>query len=85
MSGGNLRQVGESLRVSCYAGHRGDERPRRFLRSGRWIEVETVEDAWTEPAHRCFRVRGDDGASYLLRHERASGRWSRARSQRGAR
>lgn len=85
MNAEDRRRAAEPLEVSCYAGHRGDEQPRRFRRGERWIEVEAVDDAWLEPGARCFRVRGDDGASYLLRHEPASGCWCLAGSERGAR
>lgn len=63
------------LRVECYAGHRGDETPRRFVLEGRRVEVVEVAAAWLEPDERCFRVRGDDGSSYELRQEAGGGEW----------
>jgi len=68
--------------VSCYAGYRGEETPRRFTvetdepgSAHREIEVVAVERRWREPRWRAFRVRGDDGRSYELRLEVESGRW----------
>jgi hypothetical protein len=60
--------------VECYAGHRGEETPRRFT-LGRIIEVAEVLDAWLAPDHRYFKVRGDDGACYILRNDALTGRW----------
>ncbi len=63
------------IRVECYAGHRGEETPRRFYLGRRRIEAAEVLDRWLAPDHRYFKVRGDDGGLYLLRHETATGDW----------
>jgi hypothetical protein len=55
-------------------GHRGEETPRRFT-LGRTIEVAEVLDAWPAPDHRYFKVRGDNGACYILRNDVLTGRW----------
>jgi hypothetical protein len=64
-----------SLRVECYAGHRGEEEPRRFFIGDRRIEVEEVIDRWIAPDHRYFKLQADDGGIYILRHDHQSGRW----------
>lgn len=64
-----------AVEVQCLAGHRGEETPRRFSFGGRWIEVAEVLDAWLAPDHRYFKVRGSDGAAYILRHDVAEARW----------
>jgi hypothetical protein len=63
------------LKVDCYAGSRGEETPRRLEIDGRRIEVVEVIDQWLGPDHRYSRVRGDDGAVYLLRHDERADRW----------
>lgn len=63
------------VRVSCYAGYRGEETPRCFFLNEQRIEVTEVLDRWLAPDHRYFKLRGDDGAVYLLRHDIASGQW----------
>jgi len=64
MSEGRL-QVG----VSCYAGYRGEETPQRLMFGERCIEVSEVLDRWLDPRHRYFKLRGDDGGVYLVRHD----------------
>ena len=64
-----------SVRVECYAGYRGEETPRRFSFGERQVEVDEVVDRWLAPDHRYFKVRGDDGGVYVLRHDAVSGRW----------
>jgi hypothetical protein len=37
--------------------------------------VAEVLDAWLAPDHRYFKVRGDNGAYYILRNDVVTGRW----------
>lgn len=64
-----------TLRVECHAGHRGEEAPRRFLLGERVIEVMEIIDRWLDPAHRYFKVRGDDGGIYILRYDVPKDAW----------
>ncbi|MGE0650273.1 MAG: hypothetical protein AB7P12_00780 [Alphaproteobacteria bacterium] len=63
------------VRVECYAGYRGEETPRRFYFGGRAIEVAEVLDQWLAPDHRYFKLRGDDGSDYILRHDVYGDSW----------
>ena len=63
------------LKVDCYAGYRGEETPRHLDIDGRPVEVVEVIDRWFGTDHRYFKVRGDDGAEYLLRHDEPADRW----------
>ncbi len=63
------------IRVSCYAGYRGEETPKRFFLKDRRIEVVKVVDRWLAPDHRYFKIRGDDDAIYILRHDIATEQW----------
>lgn len=63
------------LRVECYAGHRGEAEPRRFWLGERGVLVVDILDRWIAPEHRYFKVRGDDGGSYILRHDSQADRW----------
>ncbi len=63
------------IRVECHAGYRGEETPRRFFIGGRRVEVADVIDRWLTPDHRYFKVGGDDGAVYILRHDTGTACW----------
>jgi hypothetical protein len=63
------------IRVDCYSGYRGEETPRRFRLDDREIEVSEVVGRWLDPDHRYFKVVGDDGATYILRHDLETDVW----------
>jgi hypothetical protein len=64
-----------SVGVECYAGHRGEQTPRTLMLGDRRIIVLEVLDAWLAPDHRYFKLRGDDGDIYLIRHDERSSTW----------
>lgn len=69
--------------MECYAGYRGEETPRRFRLGTRELAVSEVLDRWLGPDHRYFKVRADDGGTYLLRHDTAAARWEMTFYDRG--
>lgn len=69
--------------VECYAGHRGEETPRRFRLGERQIEIADVVDRWLAPDHRYFKVRDTHGDLYILRHDVAVDRWELTSFRRG--
>jgi len=71
----NEKPPPKSLHVECYSGHRADESPQRFTLAGREIAVQEILDRWIDPAHRYFKLRGDDGGIYILRHNSAADSW----------
>ena len=72
------------VNVACHAGYRGEETPRRLTLGDRAVEVVAVLDRWYGPDHRYFKVAGDDGAVYILRHEQPNGHWRLTLYERGA-
>lgn len=64
-----------TVSVTCYAGYRGEETPRRFCFGRRCVEVTEILDRWLAPDHRYFKLRGDDAGEYILRHDAATGQW----------
>jgi hypothetical protein len=72
------------LKVDCYSGHRGEETPRRLHLGSRSIEVVEIIDRWYGPDHRYLKLKGDDGAVYLLRHDERADRWELTMFQREA-
>jgi len=63
------------LVVECAPEPRRGEVPVRFGWLGRMRGVAEVLDCWESDSHRDFRLRGDDGCVYLLRHDLRRGRW----------
>lgn len=63
------------IRVDCYAGFRGEESPRRIVMGNNTIDVATIEDRWTGPDHRYFKVLGKDGARYIIRNDLETQIW----------
>jgi len=64
-----------AIRVECYAGHRGEEEPRRIHFGTTAVDVAEIVDRWLAPDHRYFKVRGSDGDTYILRHDLARDSW----------
>lgn len=74
-----------AVRVECYAGHRGEQTPRAIVLGDRRIEVSAVLDQWLAPDHRYFKLQGDDGDIYLVRHDVGADRWQLTMFQAGTR
>ncbi|MFH1983481.1 MAG: hypothetical protein ABIL58_16690 [Pseudomonadota bacterium] len=63
------------IRVDCYAGYRGEESPRRIVMGNNTIGVARIDDRWTGPDHRYFKVQGEDGAQYIIRNDMETQVW----------
>jgi hypothetical protein len=63
------------IEVMCYAGYRGEETPRELRLGERRVSVVAVLDSWLAPDHRYFKVQGDDGGVYIVRHDPAGDFW----------
>jgi hypothetical protein len=64
------------VRVECYAGYKGDERPVKVQVSDQLIDVAEIEDRWYSPGATYFRVLLTSGERYVLRREDAQGVWT---------
>jgi hypothetical protein len=64
------------VRVECYAGYRGDQRPVRFMLGEQGYQVREIEDQWYSPGAIYFRVLADDGNLYFLRHNEEEDDWT---------
>lgn len=63
------------IAVECYAGHRGEQEPRRLLFDGRSVEVAEIVDRWFAPDYRYFKLRVAGGDLWIVRHDEATGEW----------
>lgn len=57
------------LEVECHSGRKADERPVRFRLDGHQYLVEAVLDQWYGPQSTFFKLRADDGNTYILRQQ----------------
>ena len=73
----------EGLRVTCYAGYRGEQEPRQFFLGGRSVGIVEVLDRWAAPEYRYFKCLGSDGDTYILRHDAMTDRWELTMYARG--
>lgn len=64
-----------AVRVECYSGYKGDERPLHVWLGGTRLDVESVEDRWYSPGCTLFRVVVGGGHRYLLRHVEGQDTW----------
>jgi hypothetical protein len=64
------------VKVECYAGYKGDERPVRVLFGERTEDVKIVEDRWYSPGATYFRVVVESGDRYILKHDDAQDVWT---------
>jgi len=56
------------VKVEAYAGYTANERPLRFTLGERTLEVQDILDRWYSEDARYFRVRADDGDTYVLKY-----------------
>ncbi|HEY3352724.1 MAG TPA: hypothetical protein VGQ83_05715 [Polyangia bacterium] len=64
-----------TIEVECYAGYKGEETPRRLIIGGHPLAVLDVIDRWLAPDHSYFKVRCDNGAIFIIRHDLESLEW----------
>lgn len=57
------------IKVDCYAGYRGEQTPIIINFRQHVIQVLEVIDCWLSPDHRYFKIKGDDHAIYIIRHD----------------
>lgn len=73
------------VQVECYAGHRGEETPRRVWFGDRTIDVAAILDQWLGPEHRYFKFADPAGDVYIVRNDEMRGTWELTMYERGGR
>ncbi|MBN1534527.1 MAG: hypothetical protein JXA20_17775 [Spirochaetes bacterium] len=69
--------------VESYSGYRAHERPVRFSLDGTPREIREVVDRWYGPEYLYFKVRADDGGTYILRYDERGDAWDLSFYERG--
>lgn len=66
------------VKVECFAGRRGDERPVRLKLRDRDYIIEEIQDHWNGLDGEFFKVLVDGGDLYILRRRAVGGadEWS---------
>jgi len=64
------------IQVECHNIEGGEAIPCRFFLGKKPVEVTEVIDRWLGHDHCYFKVQGDDGAIYLLRHDTLEWAWN---------
>jgi hypothetical protein len=64
------------MRVECYSGYKGDERPVKLQIADEMVDIAEIEDRWYSPGATYFRVRLVNGERYVLRREEAQDVWT---------
>ena len=64
------------IHVECHSGYKVNERPIKFWIGERVLFVESIEDQWNGPDALYFRIRADDGNTYLLGYNEANAAWT---------
>ena len=83
--------VFEEITVQCYSGYKANEIPRAFMYRGERRRIADVVDRWYEEGRRSggirqdyYKVRTDEGETFLIRYNRLFDRWAVAVSERTA-
>lgn len=63
------------ISVECTRGDERDIRPERFVLAGRTLTVEEVLDRWFGNTYTYFKVRVEDGHTYIMKHNRLADSW----------
>ena len=63
------------VKVVCYAGHLARRRRVASSSTGASSSWPRCSTAGSAADHRYFKMSGEDGAIYLLRHDTARDRW----------
>ena len=63
------------IKVTCYAGYRGEETPRIISFQCRKVKVKKILDRWLDPDHRYFKLLGDDEGIYIIRQDMNTWIW----------
>jgi hypothetical protein len=63
------------LEVEATRNHDGESTPTAFKLGSRRLAVSDIVDRWLANDHSYFKVIADDGAVYILRHNKLVQSW----------
>lgn len=63
------------LKVECYAGYKGNQRPLALYLGRQRIRITKIVDQWYGPDHTYFKVLTDEENVYIVRYREVSDNW----------
>ncbi len=67
-----------SVEVECRPDHRGEPTPHVLHFGQTRLEVRELLDSWPGREYQYFKLLGEDGATYIVRHDLPSECWELA-------
>ncbi len=64
-----------AIKVKTYSGYKADERPTSFAIGTRVFDVRVCLDRWYGEGYSYFKLRADDGYTYIIRHDMETNQW----------
>lgn len=71
------------ITVDAYSGHKANERPRSFTIGSKVINVVETLDRWYGVDHEYFKLKADDGCTYVIRYDRGEDAWELVMMEKG--
>lgn len=68
-------QPGIQVKVRCYSGYKANERPVSFSFGDKEWMVTDILDRWYGPDYAYFKLKADDGGTYILRYSEHRDAW----------
>jgi hypothetical protein len=72
-----------AIKVDCQPGQGGEPTPHTLHFGLATVAVKDLLDSWPGRDHHYFKLLGEDGATYIVRHDLPSGLWELAFYDRG--
>lgn len=63
------------IKVETYSGYKADERPLSFSIGERVFRIDEILDRWYGEDHEYFKLRAEDMATYIIRHDMKADEW----------
>ena len=76
--------TGIGIKVKTSSGYKADERPVSFTIREKVLRVEERLDEWRGEGHAYFKLKADDGYTYIIRHDLESDSWELVKMEKGA-
>lgn len=64
-----------AIEVDCQPGHAGEPVPHVLHFGQACLAVKALVDSWSGHDHHYFKLLGEDGATYIVRHDLPTDRW----------